>query len=93
MAAMKDVAALAHVDVSTVPGTLGNTSYVHPDTRARKGYVHPIRALYTADMNFDAAIIAALSDKEMDLTLRAMLYCFKYLSSAAVHSSVVDVPP
>ena len=35
MATLKDVAALAHVDVSTVSRTLNNSSYVHPDTRAR----------------------------------------------------------
>ena len=35
MATLKDVAALAHVDVSTVSRTLNNSSYVPPDTRAR----------------------------------------------------------
>jgi len=35
MATLKDVAELAHVDVSTVSRTLNNSSYVHPDTRAR----------------------------------------------------------
>ncbi|MBP3914052.1 MAG: LacI family DNA-binding transcriptional regulator [Lachnospiraceae bacterium] len=35
MATLKDVAALAHVDVSTVSRALNNTSYVHPDTKAR----------------------------------------------------------
>ncbi|WP_031555781.1 LacI family DNA-binding transcriptional regulator [Oribacterium sp. FC2011] len=35
MATLKDVAALAHVDVSTVSRALNNSSYVHPDTKAR----------------------------------------------------------
>lgn len=35
MATLKDVAALAHVDVSTVSRALNNTSYVHPETKAR----------------------------------------------------------
>jgi LacI family transcriptional regulator len=35
MATLKDVAKLAHVDVSTVSRALNNTSYVHPDTKAR----------------------------------------------------------
>ncbi len=35
MATLKDVAALAHVDVSTVSRALNNTSYVHPDTKER----------------------------------------------------------
>jgi LacI family transcriptional regulator len=35
MATLKDVAALAHCDVSTVSRALNNTSYVHPDTKAR----------------------------------------------------------
>ena len=35
MATLKDVAKLACVDVSTVSRALNNTSYVHPDTRAR----------------------------------------------------------
>ncbi len=35
MATLKDVAALAHVDVSTVSRALNNNSYVHPDTKAR----------------------------------------------------------
>lgn len=35
MATLKDVARLAHVDVSTVSRALNNTSYVHPDTKAR----------------------------------------------------------
>lgn len=35
MTTLKDVAALAHVDVSTVSRALNNSSYVHPDTRAR----------------------------------------------------------
>lgn len=35
MATLKDVAKLANVDVSTVSRALNNTSYVHPDTRAR----------------------------------------------------------
>ena len=35
MATLKDVAKLAHVDVSTVSRALNNTSYVHPDTKSR----------------------------------------------------------
>ena len=35
MATLKDVAKLACVDVSTVSRALNNSSYVHPDTRAR----------------------------------------------------------
>lgn len=35
MATLKDVARLASVDVSTVSRALNNTSYVHPDTKAR----------------------------------------------------------
>lgn len=35
MATLKDVAKLAHVDVSTVSRALNNKSYVHPDTKAR----------------------------------------------------------
>lgn len=35
MATLKDVAALACVDVSTVSRALNNTSYVHPDTKER----------------------------------------------------------
>ena len=35
MATLKDVAKLACVDVSTVSRALNNTSYVHPDTKAR----------------------------------------------------------
>ena len=35
MATLKDVARLANVDVSTVSRALNNTSYVHPDTKAR----------------------------------------------------------
>ncbi len=35
MATLKDVAALAHCDVSTVSRALNNSSYVHPDTKAR----------------------------------------------------------
>lgn len=35
MATLKDVAALAHVDVSTVSRALNNSSYVHPETRER----------------------------------------------------------
>jgi len=35
VATLKDVAKLACVDVSTVSRALNNTSYVHPDTRAR----------------------------------------------------------
>lgn len=35
MATLKDVARLACVDVSTVSRALSNTSYVHPDTKAR----------------------------------------------------------
>ena len=35
MATLKDVARLAHVDVSTVSRALNNTSYVHPDTKER----------------------------------------------------------
>lgn len=35
MATLKDVAKLAHVDVSTVSRALNNRGYVHPDTRAR----------------------------------------------------------
>jgi LacI family transcriptional regulator len=35
MATLKDVAALAHVDVSTVSRALNNTSYVHPETKER----------------------------------------------------------
>lgn len=35
MATLKDVAKLANVDVSTVSRALNNTSYVHPDTKAR----------------------------------------------------------
>ena len=35
MATLKDVAKLAHVDVSTVSRALNNTSYVHPDTKER----------------------------------------------------------
>ena len=35
MATLKDVARLACVDVSTVSRALNNTSYVHPDTKAR----------------------------------------------------------
>ena len=35
MATLKDVAARANVDVSTVSRALNNTSYVHPDTKAK----------------------------------------------------------
>jgi len=35
MATLKDVARRACVDVSTVSRALNNTSYVHPDTKAR----------------------------------------------------------
>lgn len=35
MATLKDVARIACVDVSTVSRALNNTSYVHPDTKAR----------------------------------------------------------
>ena len=35
MATLKDVAELAAVDISTVSRALNNTSYVHPDTKAR----------------------------------------------------------
>lgn len=35
MATLKDVAKLASVDVSTVSRALNNSSYVHPDTKAR----------------------------------------------------------
>ena len=35
MATLKDVAALAHCDVSTVSRALNNSSYVHPETKAR----------------------------------------------------------
>ncbi|MGN0371240.1 MAG: LacI family DNA-binding transcriptional regulator, partial [Enterocloster sp.] len=35
MSTLKDVAKLANVDVSTVSRALNNTSYVHPDTKAR----------------------------------------------------------
>lgn len=35
MATLKDVAKLANCDVSTVSRALNNTSYVHPDTKAR----------------------------------------------------------
>lgn len=35
MATLKDVAQLACVDISTVSRALNNTSYVHPDTKAR----------------------------------------------------------
>lgn len=35
MATLKDVAKLADVDVSTVSRALNNTSYVHPETKAR----------------------------------------------------------
>ena len=35
MATLKDVAKLAHVDVSTVSRALNNTSYVHPETKER----------------------------------------------------------
>ncbi len=35
MATLKDVAKLANVDVSTVSRALNNTSYVHPETKAR----------------------------------------------------------
>lgn len=35
MATLKDVARRANVDVSTVSRALNNTSYVHPDTKAR----------------------------------------------------------
>lgn len=35
MATLKDVAKLANVDASTVSRALNNTSYVHPDTKAR----------------------------------------------------------
>ncbi len=35
MATLKDVAALAHCDVSTVSRALNNISYVHPDTKER----------------------------------------------------------
>lgn len=35
MATLKDVAELAHCDVSTVSRALNNTSYVHPETKAR----------------------------------------------------------
>lgn len=35
MATLKDVARLACVDISTVSRALNNTSYVHPDTKAR----------------------------------------------------------
>ncbi|ETP72654.1 transcriptional regulator [Lachnospiraceae bacterium JC7] len=33
MATLKDVAALAHVDVSTVSRALNNNSNVHPETK------------------------------------------------------------
>lgn len=35
MATLKDVAKLANVDISTVSRALNNTSYVHPDTKAK----------------------------------------------------------
>ena len=35
MVTLKDVAKLANVDVSTVSRALSNTSYVHPETKAR----------------------------------------------------------
>lgn len=35
MATLKDVAKLAHVDVSTASRALNNTSYVHPDTKKK----------------------------------------------------------
>ena len=35
MATLKDVAELAHCDVSTVSRALNNSSYVHPETKAR----------------------------------------------------------
>jgi len=35
MATLKDVARIANVDISTVSRALNNTSYVHPDTKAR----------------------------------------------------------
>ncbi|MDV3426438.1 MAG: LacI family transcriptional regulator, partial [Bacillota bacterium] len=35
MSTLRDVAKLAHVDISTVSRALNNTSYVHPDTKAR----------------------------------------------------------
>lgn len=35
MATLKDVARLANVDISTVSRAINNTSYVHPDTKAR----------------------------------------------------------
>lgn len=35
MATLKDVAKMASVDISTVSRALNNTSYVHPDTKAR----------------------------------------------------------
>lgn len=35
MATLKDVAKLAHVDISTVSRALNNTSYVHPETKKR----------------------------------------------------------
>ena len=35
MATLKDVAQKACVDVSTVSRALNNTSYVHPETKAR----------------------------------------------------------
>lgn len=35
MATLKDVARLANVDISTVSRALNNTSYVHPDTKAK----------------------------------------------------------
>jgi Transcriptional regulators len=35
MSTLRDVARLAHVDISTVSRALNNTSYVHPDTKAR----------------------------------------------------------
>ncbi|OYP57012.1 LacI family transcriptional regulator, partial [Lachnotalea glycerini] len=35
MATLKDVARMANVDVSTVSRAINNTSYVHPDTKAR----------------------------------------------------------
>ncbi|MFD1485064.1 LacI family DNA-binding transcriptional regulator [Lacticaseibacillus baoqingensis] len=35
MATLKDVAALAHVDVSTVSRALNNKAYVHPETKRR----------------------------------------------------------
>ena len=70
MATLKDVAALAHVDVSTVSRALNNTSYVHPETKARvmeavkELSYHPnvlARGLRKGKLNTIAVIVPKLS--------------------------------